>query len=279
MSSWLITGGTGYLGRGLIRKLLSDTWPERICIYSRGEYAQAKVREQIPDPDGRLRWMIGDVRDRDRLRWAMHDIQVVIAAAALKRIEVGAYAPSEMVNTNVIGTMNTIDAAAYCEVAKVVYVSSDKAWQPISPYGQSKAIAEQLILAGDVERRGPRYAVCRYGNVIGSTGSVVPRWREILKTSDTVPVTDPDATRFWMTRQEAVDLVFNTAMGMRGGELNIPTLCAFRLGDLAEAMGAKMQIVGLPAHEKKHEGLADGITSDQAHALTVAEIKERLENV
>ena len=266
------------MGRGLARQLLRNG-AGRIVMYSRGEYQQAQSRNKIHDPNNRLRWMIGDVRDLSRLKWATAGIDVVIHGAALKRIEVGHYAPSEMVITNVVGTMNVIDAAAYCQVDKVVYVSSDKAWQPVSPYGHSKAMAECLILAGNTERMGPRYAACRYGNVAGSTGSVIPTWREILKRSDTVPVTNPNATRFWMTRQEAVNLVLDTADNMRGGELNIPTLPAYDLGSLAEAMGAKMRIIGLPEHEKLHEGMRDGMTSDIAPRLSVADLKERLSGV
>ncbi len=279
MRSYLVTGGSGFLGRGLARALLKREDVARICLYSRGEHQQAVARSILHDPAGKLRWMIGDVRDLSRLRWAMQGIDIVIHAAALKRIEVGAYAPSEMVMTNVMGTMNVIDAAAYCKVKKVIYVSSDKAWKPVSPYGQTKATAECLILSAAVERRGPIYAACRYGNVAGSTGSVIPTWREILKRANTVPVTDPNATRFWMTREEAVDLVLSTADEMRGGELKIPTLPAYRLGDLAEAMGAEMRIIGLPEHEKLHEGMRDGLTSDIAPRLSVPDLRERLRHV
>jgi len=277
--SILITGGSGFLGQGLVRELLARPSPNRICIYSRGEYAQAQMRDEIADPADRLRWMIGDVRDLSRLRWAMAKVDTVIHAAALKRIEVGQYAPTEMKKTNVDGTENVIDAAAYCGVKKVVGVSSDKAWRPVSPYGLSKAMGEALFFAGDTERRGPRYAVCRYGNVAGSTGSVIPKWRKILETSDTVPVTSPSCTRFWMTRDEAVRLVLDTVETMEGGELVIPNLPAYELGDLAEAMGAKMKIVGLPSHEKTHEGMADGNTSDVVRRMSVDELREALEHV
>ncbi len=278
MSSYLITGGSGFLGRGLVRTLLGRE-ASRICIYSRGEFQQSQARTKIYDPINRCRWMIGDVRDDDRLKWAMRGVDVVIHAAALKRIEVGAYAPSEMVLTNVLGTMNVINAAATNKVDRVVYVGTDKAWHPVSPYGHTKATAEALILAAAVERVGPKYAACRYGNVAGSTGSVIPTWREILKKGKTVPVTDPNATRFWMTRDEAVDLVLDTAEQMKGGELNIPNLPAYRLGDLAEAMGAEMRIIGLPKHEKLHEGMCDGNTSDLAPRLSVADLKQRLLHV
>lgn len=272
--SVLITGGSGFLARGLVEALKCRD--DRICLYSRGEHAQALMRDEIDDPKGQLRWMIGDVRDLERLKWAMRGIETVIHTAALKRIEVGAYAPTEMVQTNILGTMNVIDAAASSEVKKVVGISSDKAWKPVSPYGLSKAMGECLLLAGDVERRGPRYRVVRYGNVAGSTGSVIPKWRAILKTTDTVPVTDPNCTRFWMFRDEAVRFV----LADEGwGKVSVPILPAFSLGDLAEAMGAKMRVVGLPNHEKLHEGMEDDNTSDLAKRLTVDELRERLQYV
>jgi UDP-N-acetylglucosamine 4,6-dehydratase len=224
--------------------------------------------------DRRLRFLIGDVRDRDRLRRAFHDVDVVIHAAALKRIEVGYYNPTEMVETNINGSRNVIEAAMDAGVSKVVALSSDKAWQPISPYGQSKALAETLFR--NAYQGQTRFAVTRYGNVWRSNGSVVPRWLQVLQTSDTVTVTDPDATRFFMWMDEAVDLVLDTVKTMRGGELNIPTLPAYRLGDLAEAMGAKMKIIGMPEWEKKHEGMYDGNTSDKARRMSVAELREAL---
>jgi UDP-N-acetylglucosamine 4,6-dehydratase len=230
--------------------------------------------------------MIGDVRDLERLKWAMREVNVVIHAAALKRIEVGAYAPSEMVRTNVMGTMNVIEAAAYCNVGKVVGISSDKAWQPVSPYGQSKALAEKLLLAASVERRGPKYSVVRYGNVAGSTGSIIPRWRALIASgASSVPVTAPSCTRFFMTVDEAVALIEKAIEGMtgmytKGGALLIPeNLRAFQLVDLATAMGVSMNILGLPRWEKQHEGLKDGVTSDVVRKMTIRELREALENV
>lgn len=271
MKSVLITGGTGSFGQAFTEKLLRDWNIERVAIFSRGEHAQAEMAERLGDRDNRLRFFIGDVRDRDRLRRAFYGIDVVVHAAALKRIEVGAYCPSEMVQTNIGGAINVIEAAMDAGVKKVVALSSDKAWQPISPYGQSKALAESLFR--NAYGGGPIFACCRYGNVWLSRGSVVPRWLEILKCSDTVPVTDPDATRFFMRMDEAVDLVLDTIETMQGGELNIPTLPAYRLGDLAEAMGAKMNIIGLPAYEKKHEGMCDGNTSDKARRVCVEDLR------
>jgi UDP-N-acetylglucosamine 4,6-dehydratase len=270
MKSVLITGGTGSFGQAFTERVLQDKSVERIAILSRGEHAQAEMRDRLGD--ARLRFFIGDVRDRNRLLRSFQGVDVVVHAAALKRIEVGFYNPTEMVATNINGAMNVIEAAVDAGVKRVVALSTDKAWQPVSPYGQSKALAETLFRNG-YQGRDTRFAVTRYGNVWGSNGSVVPKWRGILKTSDTVPVTDPDATRFYMTMDEAVELVLKTINTMKGGELNIPTLPAYRLGDLAEAMGAKMNIIGLPSFEKKHEGMCDGNTSDKARRMSVDELR------
>lgn len=286
MTSILITGGTGSFGQAFTRHLLNKQDYDRIVILSRGEHAQAAMADKF-DHDPRLRFFIGDVRDRDRLHRAFNSVDVVVHAAALKRIEVGHYNPNEMVKTNILGTMNVIEAAMDAGVRRVVGISSDKAWQPISPYGQSKALAEMLLLNANNTRdrvRDPSFAVVRYGNVAGSAGSVIPRWREILKNSDTVPVSDPDCTRFWMFMDEAVELVDSVAIGRHnmfsnGNDIIIPELPAYRLGDLATAMGAKMKITGLPAWEKKHEGMDFGNTSDIAPRMSVEAIQKALEHV
>jgi FlaA1/EpsC-like NDP-sugar epimerase len=277
--SILITGGTGSFGRAFIARWLSEGHTGRLCIYSRGEHAQASARVQFED-NASLRWFIGDVRDRDRLRRAFDGVDTVIHAAALKRIEVGAYNPIEMVKTNVDGAKNVIEAAMDANVRRVVALSSDKAYQPISPYGQTKALMEGLMLAANNTSGvgGTRFAVTRYGNVAGSAGSVIPLWREQLKDSDTVTVTNPECTRFWMTMDEAIDLVLQTRHIMPE-EIAIPTLPGFRLGDLADAMGAKMAIRGLPEWEKKHEGLSHGQFSNTAKRMSVSELREALERV
>lgn len=276
MKSLLITGGSGSFGQAFTRKVLSEyKGIERIAILSRGEHAQAEMAAAFNDE--RLRFFIGDVRDRDRLRRAFEGIEVVVHAAALKRIEVGYYNPSEMVKTNINGASNVIEAAMDAGVKKVVALSTDKAYQPVSPYGQSKALAETMFRNAYQKDRGPIFAVTRYGNVWGSKGSVVPRWRELLKTTDTVPVTDPEVTRFFMRMSEACELVAGTIASMRGGELVIPELPAYRLGDLATAMGAKVKVIGLPEYEKVHEGMSDGNTSDRARRMSVGELRTILE--
>jgi FlaA1/EpsC-like NDP-sugar epimerase len=189
--------------------------------------------------DPRLRFFVGDVRDVTRLRRAMDGVDLVVHAAALKRVEVGEYDASEMCKTNVIGAMNVIEAAADAGVRKVVALSTDKACEPVNCYGATKLAAEKLFLAANNSRgaNGPIFAVCRYGNVSGSTGSVIPTWRRALEQGRLVQLTHLDATRFWMTREQAVQLVLDTAETMVGGELAIPDLPAYRLGDLAEALG------------------------------------------
>lgn len=279
--SVLITGGSGSFGTAFVRHLLQNKLSERICIYSRGEHRQAQMRAEFKD-DQRLRFFVGDIRDQDRLRRAMDGADVVVHAAALKRIETCFYNPGEMVKTNVLGTLNVVEAATDAGVKKVVGLSTDKAFQPVSAYGQSKALAESIVLAANNSRsaKGPLFAATRYGNVWGSAGSIVPKWRELIGIGQTtVPVTDPEATRFFMTIQEAVELVLTTIETMDGGELVIPELPAYRVGDLATAMDVGMEIIGLPAFEKLNEGMKDGLSSDQARRMTVGELREALTHV
>lgn len=281
----LITGATGAFGMAFARHLLGYVRHHgldgKIAFYSRGEYRQhlcAKELEPL-DPQGRLRFFIGDVRDRDRLRRAMYGIDVVVHAAALKRIEVGHYNPIEMVKTNVDGAINVIEAAQDAGVKKVVALSSDKAYQPISPYGFSKAMAESIFLAANNTTGwdGPRFAVCRYGNVWKSTGSVVPTWQAAIARGETeVSVTDPNCTRFFMRMNEAIDLVVQAIQEDKVNEVRIPRLPAYRLGDLADAMGVTMKVTGLPPWEKMHEGMEVGNTSDRARRMTIDELRRAL---
>lgn len=273
----LITGGSGFLGRHLAHKLCARG--DTVCIYSRDEVKQANMRLEFKDVPN-IRFFIGDIRDAGRLERAMRGCDAVIAAAALKRIETGFFNPSEMVATNITGTQNSIDAAATTGVSRFVFVSTDKAYQPISAYGLSKALAENLVINANhvYGNRGPLYRCVRFGNVAGSTGSIIPAWRNILKTTDVVPVTDPDATRFWMSISDACDFVIRS-LDLVVNEIEIPILPAYRVGDLAEAMGAKTNVIGLPVWEKKHEGMCDGNTSDNARRMTVEELNITLESV
>lgn len=227
--------------------------------------------------------MVGDVRDLARLTRACRGIDAVIHAAALKRIETGAYNPDEMVKTNVLGTMNVIEAATAANVKYVVGLSSDKAYQPCSPYGQSKALAESLMLAANAYAGKTKFACTRYGNVTGSQGSVLPKWLALVKASKDITVTDLECTRFHMTMDEAVNLVWDLATTMQGGELSIPDwLPAYNLGDLAWTLmavyGCKVNVTGLPAFEKLHESMDYDLCSSDARRLTVAELREIIKN-
>lgn len=280
--SVLLTGGSGAFGSAFAYYLLSmDKPPRRIVIYSRGEYRQFQMRQELSpiDKNGALRFMIGDVRDRDRLRRALHDIEIVVHAAALKRIEVGNYDPIEVKKTNVDGAENLIEAAQDAGVKKVVALSSDKAYEPVSPYGLSKALAECLFLKANniTGWAGPKFSVCRYGNVWNSTGSIVPVWRQMVQSGKKiVPITDPECTRFFMRMREAVEMVAHTIEIMKGGELAVPTLPAYRLGDLAEAMEVQTKVIGLPDYEKLHESMSRTQKSNEARRMNVQELKVEL---
>ena len=289
MNNILITGGTGSFGQSFVCRIfrhlhllqnMHKDWKGRICIYSRNEHSQAEMRNYLGNNE-RLRFFIGDVRDRDRLRRAMESVDTVVHAAALKRIEVGRYNPIEMVKTNVLGAMNVIEAALDAGVEKVVALSTDKAYQPISPYGQSKALMESLFLAANYTSGSDstQFGVTRYGNVAGSQGSVVPLWSHQKANNLQIKITDVECTRFWMTMDEAIDLVLNTIDTMPE-EIAIPVLPAFQLGDLATAMGiTDYTVTGLPVWEKKHEGLRDDLLSNEAPRMSVDDLKTALEDI
>ena len=279
MKSILITGGTGTLGHGLTKELLRRG-VERICIVSRNEKAQSDMRRLFDDP--RLRFFIGDVRDRWDLTRHMQGCDAVIHAAALKRIEVGLYSPFEMIKTNILGSHNVVEAARDAGVQKTILVSTDKAFEPVNLYGNSKAAAEKLFYgANEHYDKYCRYACVRYGNVWCSNGSVAPLWKSILASGGRPLITDPECTRFFMLLTEAVDFVLEGLEKMEGGETFIPELPAYRLGDLAEAMlhGPWMnwfQETGLPKHEKRHESMEDGKCSRDARRMTIEELREHL---
>lgn len=262
----LITGGTGFFGKGMVSNLLQREDISRICVFSRDEYKQALMRRQFNDD--RMRWFVGDVRDKSRLTQAMNGIDLVVHAAALKRVEVGEYNPTEMIKTNVLGSMNVIDAATHAGVKKVVALSSDKACAPLNCYGATKLTSEKLFISANNTRGadGPIFSVVRYGNVSGSTGSIIPTWQDMIASGrKKVPVTDIECTRFWMELEEAVQLVMWTAENMLGGELVVPNLPAYRVGDLAVAMGADIYEIGLGPGEKMHEQM---ISQEEAPSFT-----------
>lgn len=253
--SILITGGTGSFGRRFVARVLNETQARRVIIYSRDELKQYDMRQQFGD-DPRLRYFIGDVRDKDRLQRALHDVQYVVHAAALKQVPAAEYNPFEAVKTNIHGAQNVIDASIDQGVERVVALSTDKASSPINLYGATKLVSDKLFIAGNAYAGGTRtrFSVVRYGNVVGSRGSVVPFFKKIAPTG-TLPITDAEMTRFWITLDQGVAFVLNRLSDMRGGELFVPKIPSMRVIDLAKAIApdAKIEIVGIRPGEKLHE--------------------------
>ena len=270
MRSLLITGGTGTIGAALARDALARGF-ERVCVFSRDEYKQALLRAQMPD--ARLRWFLGDVRDRDRLRRALEGVDTVIHAAALKRVEAGEFNPGEFVKTNVLGTLNLIEAAHDAGVARVVGLSTDKALNPQNAYGATKLLMERLMLAANNARgdHGPMFAVTRFGNIAGSRGSVIDLWRR----QTVIEITDPRCTRYWLTEADALNIVW-AAVQMMPSEPLVPIARAYCLGDLAEAIGGDFIVTGLRAGEALHEQMREGESSATAERMSVAELREAL---
>jgi len=255
-SSILITGGTGSFGKAFITRLLADINPRRVVIFSRDELKQYEVRQQFGD-DPRLRWFIGDIRDLHRLNRAMHGIDYVVHAAALKQVDTAEYNPWEFVKTNIIGSQNVIEASIDNGVKRVVALSTDKASSPINLYGATKLTADKLFISGNhyAANYETRYSVVRYGNVMGSRGSVIPFFRKLAAAGKSLPITDLRMTRFFITLPEAVQFVLDSFELMTGGELYVPRIPSMKITDLAQAVapGAKMHEVGLRPGEKLHE--------------------------
>lgn len=263
MKSILITGGTGSLGNALVEVLDGLAEVSRIVVYSRDEWKQAQMAERFP-PFGKVRYMLGDVRDPERLRQAMVGIDTVIHAAALKRVDSTSYNPTEIVKTNVVGTMNVIDAAAG-KADRVLAISSDKAVEPTNIYGASKMMAEHFAVNSNsfCYPQKTMVSVARYGNVLGSRGSLVHVFKKALAENQPLPVTDPNCTRFSITLKNAAYFVLSSIHTMRGGEIFIPKLKSVRLSDFAAAMSDKWEVVGLrPGGEKLHETL---VSKGEAH--------------
>lgn len=255
-TSVLITGGTGSLGKALTRELLDHHDPRRLIIFSRDEFKQLEVRRMFDD-DPRLRFFIGDIRDRRRLQRAFHGVDYVIHAAALKQVDTAEYNPFEYVETNVRGSQNVIDAAIDGGVKRVVALSTDKASSPINLYGATKLCADRLFISGNhyAAAYETRFSVVRYGNVSGSRGSIVPIWRQLAADGRSLPITDTRMTRFWITLPQAVKFVLDSFELMAGGELYVPRIPSIRITDLAEAIapGAPTHEIGIRPGEKLHE--------------------------
>src|SRR5450759_3999660 len=235
-SSILVTGGTGSFGKAFIRELLDKHDPRRVVIYSRDELKQYECRQLFND-DKRLRWFIGDIRDLHRLNRAMHGVDYVVHAAALKQVDTAEYNPYEFVKTNIIGSQNVIEACIDAGVKRVIALSTDKASSPINLYGATKLTADKLFITGNhyAAAYPTRFAVVRYGNVMGSRGSVIPFFRKLGEAGESLPITDLRMTRFFITLPQAVRFVVDSFELMNGGELYVPRIPSLKITDLAQA--------------------------------------------
>ena len=269
----LITGGTGSFGRRMAETLLTRYVPRRLVVFSRDEFKQVEMERDLAAGEHQaLRYFIGDVRDRDRLRMAMRDIDIVIHAAALKFVPTAEYNPIECIHTNVLGAENVIQAAIDAGVEKVIALSTDKAASPVNLYGASKLAADKLFVAGNALAGigGTRFSVVRYGNVVGSRGSVVPLFRRLVADGvDALPITDPRMTRFWITLGQGVDFALSCLPAMTGGEIFVPKIPSMRVVDLARCLAPDLphRIVGIRPGEKLHEVL---ITEDDSRTTVAA---------
>jgi UDP-N-acetylglucosamine 4,6-dehydratase len=254
--SILITGGTGSFGKKYIQTLLESYKPKRLVIFSRDELKQFEMQQKFNDPV--MRYFIGDVRDADRIKQAMRGIDYVIHAAALKHVPAAEYNPMECIKTNIHGAANVIEAALENNVEKVIALSTDKAANPINLYGATKLASDKLFVAANniAGSRQTRFSVVRYGNVVGSRGSVVPFFQNLIKEGATeLPITDLRMTRFWITLQQGVDFVLKNFHRMRGGEIYVPKIPSMHITDLAESLapGMPTNVIGIRPGEKLHE--------------------------
>lgn len=271
-ASILITGGTGSFGKKYVKTLLERYRPRRLVIYSRDELKQYEMQQTFNDPC--MRFFIGDVRDRDRMVQAMRGVDYVIHAAALKQVPAAEYNPMECIKTNIYGAENVIHAALENEVEKVIALSTDKAANPINLYGATKLASDKLFVAANNMAGGHKttFGVVRYGNVVGSRGSVVPFFQKLIaQGADHLPITDDRMTRFWITLQQGVDFVLKNFGRMHGGEIFVPKIPSVRITDLAKAMAPQLaqRIIGIRPGEKLHEIMCP---ADDSHlALEFAE--------
>jgi len=252
----LITGGTGSFGKKYVKTLLAKYSPKKIIIYSRDELKQFEMQQDFNQPC--MRYFIGDVRDKERLKQAMNGVDYVIHAAALKQVPAAEYNPMECIKTNINGAENVISAALANNVEKVIALSTDKAANPINLYGATKLASDKLFVAANNMAGGHRtlFSVVRYGNVVGSRGSVVPFFEKLIKEGTTeIPVTHEEMTRFWITLQDGVDFVLKNFERMLGGEIFVPKIPSMRIIDLAKAMAPDLpiKIIGIRPGEKLHE--------------------------
>jgi UDP-N-acetylglucosamine 4,6-dehydratase/5-epimerase len=268
----LLTGGTGSFGTAFLDKVVGS-WPDAtVRVYSRDELKQSELRGRFGDRQ--VRYLIGDVRDRARMTRAVEGADIVVHAAAMKQVEACEYNPFEAVRTNVLGAQHVVDAAIDAHVEKVLALSTDKAVNPVNLYGATKLCQEKIFVQGNAyaAQRDTRLACVRYGNVVGSRGSVVPVFRRQMERDGRITITDERMTRFWITLPEAVDLVLYALEHMHGGEIFVPKIPSMRITDLAEAIapGATSEIIGIRPGEKLHELL---ITADESrHAIDAGDV-------
>jgi UDP-N-acetylglucosamine 4,6-dehydratase len=263
--SILVTGGTGSFGKAAIREILKQYAPKRVIVFSRDEFKQFEMQQEFTHSS--MRYFIGDVRDAERLRRAMDGVDYVIHAAALKQVPAAEYNPMECVKTNVHGAENIINASIDSGVERVIALSTDKAANPVNLYGATKLVSDKLFVAGNslVGHRKTRFAVVRYGNVVGSRGSVIPFFKKLVAAGEKeLPITNPEMTRFWITLPQGVDFVLKSFARMHGGEVFVPKIPSMHITDLAEAIapGMSHRIVGMRPGEKVHESLCP---SDDSH--------------
>lgn len=260
--SLLVTGGTGSFGKKLVRYVLDHHNPRRVIVFSRDELKQFEMNQDFNDP--RLRFFIGDVRDKDRLYRAFAGVDYVVHAAALKQVPACEYNPFEAIKTNVLGAQNVIEAAIDCGVKRVAALSTDKAANPVNLYGATKLCSDKLFIAGNayVGTRESRFAVIRYGNVVGSRGSVIPLFKKQRETG-VITITDARMTRFWITLEQGVQFVLNCLADMHGGEIFVPKIPSMKITDLAQAIApdCRQEYIGIRPGEKLHEVM---ITEDDA---------------
>ncbi len=267
----LVTGGTGSFGKKFIQIMLKEYQPAKLIVFSRDELKQHEMRVAGFDHPS-LRYFLGDIRDVDRLRRAMNGVTVVVHAAALKQVPACEYNPLEAIKTNILGSSNVIEAALDSGVEKVLALSTDKAVNPVNLYGATKLAAEKLIVQSNAYAAGSptRFACVRYGNVIGSRGSVIPLFLQQRENSAVLTITDDRMTRFWLSLDQGVRFVIRAIEEMHGGEVFVPKIPSTRLTDVAQAVapGAKIEVIGIRPGEKLHEVL---IHEDEARAAVELE--------
>lgn len=257
--SILITGGTGSFGKKLVETLFANYKPKRVIVYSRDELKQFEMSQTFNlENYPAIRYFIGDVRDSERLKMATRDVDIIVHAAALKQVPAAEYNPMECVKTNVMGAENVVNAALENNVKRVIALSTDKAANPINLYGATKLASDKIFVAANnlVGDRLTRFSVVRYGNVVGSRGSVIPFFQQkIAEGTDTLPITDERMTRFWITLEQGVNFVLSSFEIMKGGEIFIPKIPSMNIMDLAKAMAPdlKHEVIGIRPGEKLHE--------------------------